>query len=110
MNETKHNQRKRRVTAHVRGSAQRPRAAVARSLVATSIQLIDDTTGVTLVSARTAGKQRKTVAGAHALGMEAAKLALGSGITKIVFDRGGYVYHGRVKAVAEGLREGGLAF
>lgn len=110
MKDTKHNQRKRRVRARVRGSAQRPRAAVARSLAATSIQLIDDTAGATLVAARTSAKQGKTVAGAHELGVSAAKLALASGIKKVIFDRGGYVYHGRVKAVADGLREGGLAF
>ncbi len=95
----------------VTGTKTRPRASVFRSISRISVQLIDDTKGVTLVSAagRVDKKTNKTQQ-AQAVGMAAAKAAKAKGIKEIVFDRGGYKYHGRVRALAEAMREGGLVF
>lgn len=73
-------------------------------------QLIDDDKGVTLVSASTKGMKGNKTKNANAVGAEVAKLAKAKGIVKVVFDRGGFIYTGRVKALAEGAREGGLEF
>ena len=100
------------------GTAQRPRLNVYRSLNHIYTQLIDDQNGVTLVSASSVTKksaegEKKTggnVAAATAVGKMIAERAREKGITKIVFDRGGYLYHGRVKALADAAREAGLEF
>lgn len=106
-----------RVREKVSGTADRPRLNVYRSLKNIYVQIIDDVSGVTLVSASTV---EKDIAGkiqglcktevAKLVGNEAAKKALDAGISVVVFDRGGYVYQGRVAKVAEGAREGGLKF
>ncbi len=98
----KRNRRRIRVRARVVGTTVRPRLSVFRSLKAMFVQIIDDTKGVTLVGMKSADP--------HALGKEIAAKAIALGIKQVVFDRAGYAYHGRVKAVAEGAREGGLEF
>lgn len=109
--------RQRRIRARVAGSSERPRLNVFRSLDNIFAQVIDDTAGVTLVSASTIDKQiRAQVEGktktesAKIVGQVLAARAKEAGIAKVVFDRGGYRYHGRVAALAEGAREGGLEF
>ncbi len=107
--------RKRRIMARVEGSADRPRLSVFRSNKNLSIQVIDDLKGQTLVSASTVeeelkGKVKNTIEGAKTLGGLIAKRALAKNISKIVFDRSGYLYHGRIKALADAAREGGLKF
>lgn len=102
-------QRKRRherVRAKIKGTAKVPRFCVFRSNKYIYGQIIDDTGGVTLFSI----KQPKTMRYAGNLGKEIAKRSREKNIEKVVFDRGGYKYHGSVKAVAEGAREGGLKF
>ncbi len=106
-----------RVRAHVAGTAARPRLNVFRSLVHIYAQVIDDSTGHTLVSASTVDAELKAqMAGkkkaeqAKIVGMAVAQRAKAQGVTRVVFDRGGYQYHGRVKALADGAREGGLEF
>lgn len=109
--------RQRRVRARLSGSADRPRLNVYRSLMHIYAQVIDDTTGHTLVSASTidaevrgqlAGKKKADQA--KLVGQVVAERAKAAGLTRVVFDRGGYRYHGRIKAVADGAREGGLEF
>ena len=105
--------RRRRVRAKVRGTAERPRVSVFRSLRHIYAQIIDDTRGVTLAAASDLKLNQKDLSKtkiAYAVGLELAKRARKQGIKKVVFDRGPYKYHGRVKALAEGLREGGLEF
>ena len=106
-----------RVRAHVAGTPARPRLNVFRSLAHIYVQLIDDSTGTTLVSAssvdaelkmRMAGKKKSEQA--KLVGLAVAERAKAKGLTQVVFDRGGYKYHGRVKALADGAREGGLEF
>ena len=103
-----------RVRNHISGTAERPRLNVFRSLSNIYAQVIDDIHGVTLVSASTMDKDFKNYGGnieaAKAIGAEIAKRALEKGISEVVFDRGGYVYHGRVAALAEAAREAGLKF
>jgi large subunit ribosomal protein L18 len=105
-----------RIRKKVLGTAERPRLNLYRSLNHIYVQLIDDLKGVTLVSANSAegGKgQRRAggnVAAAKAVGKAVAERARAKGISKIVFDRGGYLYHGRVKALADAAREAGLKF
>ncbi len=103
-----------RVRNHISGTAERPRLNVFRSLSNIYAQVIDDVNGVTLVSASTKDKDFKNYGGnieaAKAVGEAVAKRALEKGITEVVFDRGGYVYHGRVAALAEAAREAGLKF
>ncbi|MFA5953939.1 MAG: 50S ribosomal protein L18 [Patescibacteria group bacterium] len=105
-------QRVRRVRVKIHGTALRPRIAVYRSLTHISAQLIDDNAGRTLVSAsdRMVDKKLKGVAAATAVGQELAKLAVAKGITEVLFDRRSYRYHGKVKALAEAARTGGLSF
>ena len=104
--------RHRRVRGKISGTAARPRLDVFRSAKHIYAQLIDDEAGVTMAAASTLDKDFNGYGGnidaATAVGKNIAKKALDKGITEVVFDRGGFVYHGRVKAVAEGAREGGL--
>jgi len=107
--------RKRRILSRIEGSAERPRLSVFRSNQNLFVQLVDDIKGHTLVSASTVeeelkGKTKKNVEGAKTLGGLIAKRALAKNITKVVFDRSGYLYHGRIKALADAAREGGLKF
>jgi large subunit ribosomal protein L18 len=103
-----------RIRKKMQGTAERPRLNVYRSLNHMYVQVIDDLHGKTLVSASTAeGEGKKTggnVAAAKEVGKAIAERAKAKGITKVVFDRGGYIYHGRVKALADAAREGGLQF
>ena len=103
-----------RVRNHISGTAERPRLNVFRSLSNIYAQVIDDVNGVTLVSASTKDKDFQNYGGnieaAKAVGAAVAKRAIEKGITEVVFDRGGYVYHGRVAALAEAAREAGLKF
>lgn len=119
--------RERRIRRHLRvrkkvfGTPDRPRLAVFRSLRHMYAQIIDDTRGHTLVFVSTldpelrrrlaeSGTGTGNVQAAREVGRELARRALAKGITRVVFDRGGFLYHGRVAAVAEGAREGGLQF
>ena len=106
--------RHQRVRKNISGSAERPRQNVYRSLNHIYAQIIDDTKGFTLVSASSMDKDFTAnggnIEGAKAVGNAIAKKALEKGIKAVVFDRGGYIYHGRVAALAEGAREGGLEF
>lgn len=111
---SKEHQRKRRhkkVRSTVNGTEKRPRLVVFRSNVAIYAQLVDDKKGKVLISASSIKvKKGKGVENAKQVGLELAKLAKGKKISACVFDRGGYLYHGRVKALADGAREGGLKF
>ncbi len=106
--------RHKRVRGKINGTAQCPRLDVYRSLSHIYAQLIDDVTGTTLVSASTVEKDFTEYGGnknaAHAVGETLAKRAAEKNIVDVVFDRGGYVYHGRVQELAEGARAGGLKF
>ena len=106
-----------RIRNKINGTAQKPRLAVFRSNKHMYAQIIDDVCGNTLVSASTmesdiASKVEftSTVAAAEAVGTAIAKKAIEKGITEVVFDRGGFVYHGKIKALAEAAREAGLKF
>ena len=106
--------RHKRVRSKVSGTPERPRLNVFRSETNIYAQIIDDTKGITLVSASSLEKDfhvdgTKSDA-AKQVGVNVAQRAKAKGIDTVVFDRGGYVYHGRVKALAEGAREGGLQF
>ena len=112
-------QRHRRVRKHVSGTAARPRLAVFRSLRHIGAQLVDDSTGRTLVAASTTEPALRavlgdatacTTAGATAIGKTISERAKAAGVDTVVFDRAGYLFHGRVKALAEAAREGGLKF
>lgn len=106
--------RHRRVRAKISGTAQCPRLNVFRSAKHIYAQLIDDVNGVTLAAASSMDKDFDANGGnkegARKVGQLIAKLAGDKGITDVVFDRGGYLYHGRVQELAEGAREGGLKF
>ena len=101
-----------RVRGKVRGTGERPRLAVFRSLTHTYAQVIDDSTGRTLASASTVDLKvgKNNLGAAQAVGREIASRAAKAGVSKVVFDRGGYIYHGRVKALADAAREAGLEF
>jgi large subunit ribosomal protein L18 len=100
-----------RIRARVIGTPTRPRLAVFRSIKFIYAQLIDDTTGKVIASASSMKIAKgKPVEKAAAVGKEIAELAKGHKVSAVVFDRGGYLYHGRVKAVAEGARAAGLQF
>lgn len=102
-----------RVRKKVHGTAEQPRLAVYRSLKQIYAQIIDDTTGRTLVSASSLEAKLEhggNIEGAKAVGQLLAKRALEKGVKSVVFDRGGYIYHGRVAALAEAAREAGLEF
>ena len=103
-----------RVRNHVAGTAQRPRLNVFRSLAHIYAQIIDDEKGTTLAAASSLDKDFQgkggNIAAAKAVGTAIAKKALEKGISEVVFDRGGYIYHGRVAALAQAARDGGLKF
>ena len=105
---------KRRIRKIVTGTAEQPRLAVFRSNKEIYAQIINDTTGTTLVSASSKQKDIKAKGSksevAATVGKAIAEKAVKAGIKQIAFDRGGYLYHGRVKALAEAAREGGLKF
>jgi large subunit ribosomal protein L18 len=104
------------VRKHVSGSSGRPRLAVFRSLRHISVQLVDDSAGHTLASASTmedklrGGAHGPTADAAARVGRAIAERGRAVGVEDVVFDRGGYLYHGRVRALAEAAREGGLRF
>ena len=109
--------RQRRVRGKVAGTAARPRLRVTRSNANIYAQVIDDVAGVTIASASTLDadvkgglKAGSNVAAAKAVGEAVGKKALQKGVTEVVFDRGGRLYHGRVQALADGAREAGLKF
>jgi len=106
--------RHKRVRGKVSGTTERPRLSVYRSDNHIYAQVIDDTNQTTLVSASTVEKgfdgAGGNIAAAAEIGKTVAQRAIAKGIEDVVFDRGGYLYHGRVKALAEGAREGGLRF
>ncbi len=109
--------KRRRVRKNISGTPERPRLAVHRSNKHIYAQLIDDVAGVTLVAASTkelsnAGKleSSSTIEAAAAVGKLVAEKAVEKQLKSVVFDRGGFLYHGRVKALADGAREGGLEF
>ena len=111
------NRRHRRVRNKVSGTAERPRLCVYRSNSNLYAQIIDDVVGHTLVSASTTQKDVKAelektndVAAASYLGKVIAERALAKGITEVVFDRGGFIYHGKIEALADAAREAGLKF
>jgi large subunit ribosomal protein L18 len=103
-----------RVRGKISGTAECPRLNVFRSAANIYAQLIDDTKGVTLAAASTLDKDFEGNGGnkeaARKVGNKIARIALEKGIEEVVFDRGGYIYHGRVQELAEGAREGGLKF
>ncbi len=106
-----------RIRAQLAGTAQRPRLSVFRSLHHVYAQIVDDATGRTLVAASTREKAvaeglgaRSSAAAAQRVGTIVAQRAKAKGITSIVFDRGGYKYHGRIKALADAARSAGLEF
>lgn len=114
MKPTKQILRKRRhakIRSVLNGTAVRPRLCVYRSLTTITAQLIDDTSG-SVLAASSSIKEKKggNIEAAKKVGLDLAKKAKAKKIDKCVFDRGGYLYHGRVKALAEGAREGGLNF
>lgn len=104
-----------RIRKKLQGTTERPRLAVFRSVAHIYAQLIDDTKGVTIAAASSTEKEGKPVTGgnvaaAREIGKRVAERAKERGIDKVVFDRGGYLYHGRVKALADAAREAGLEF
>ena len=103
------------IRKRLKGTAERPRLSVFRSNKDIYAQIIDDMSGVTLVAASSREKDSKNAKGkkvevSKSVGKQLAEKAMSAGIKVVVFDRGGYLYHGRVKALAEGAREGGLQF
>ena len=116
LSKTERRQRiKSRIRKVVSGTSSRPRLAVYRSNKEIYAQIVDDTTGVTLIAASSRDKEISKAKGtkseqASLVGKAVAEKALKAGLETISFDRGGYLYHGRVKSLAEGAREGGLKF
>jgi large subunit ribosomal protein L18 len=113
--QTKRNEIRQRIHARIRaklaGTTERPRLNVYRSLNHIYAQVIDDQQGVTLVSASTIKmKSGGNVAAAREIGKAVAEAAVAKGVKRVVFDRGGYLYHGRIKALADAAREAGLEF
>jgi large subunit ribosomal protein L18 len=114
----RHRRARMRIRQRVRGTAERPRLCVHKSLRYVYAQVVNDLTGQTLVQASSLESEiregleggAKTKAAARLVGARLAERAKAKGIEKVVFDRGGYVYHGRVKELAEGAREAGLDF
>lgn len=109
--------RKKRIRKHLSGTTERPRLSVFRSSKHIYAQVIDDTKGQTIISASTVEKQvrqgenpENKVAAAAEIGKQVAKRAMDKGIVSVVFDRNGYKYHGRVKALSDSARETGLDF
>lgn len=111
--QARHRRARYRIRARVSGTAERPRLAVHKSLRYIYAQVIDDRTGETLAQASSwelelRGSSGANKAAARAVGARIAERAKGRGVSRVVFDRGGYIYHGRVKELAEGARTGGL--
>lgn len=109
--------RQRRVRAKVTGTAERPRLRVTRTNAHIAAQVIDDVTGTTLVSAASnetelekALKNGHNIEAATKVGEEIGKRAVEAGVSEVIFDRGGHIYHGRIKALADGARSAGLKF
>ncbi|MES2797069.1 MAG: 50S ribosomal protein L18 [Bacteroidota bacterium] len=103
---------KKSIRMKISGSSERPRLSVYRSNTAVYAQIIDDSNGSTLVASYSKETEVKgnNVEAANAVGKKIAEKAAAAGITKVVFDRNGYLYHGKIKAIADGAREGGLQF
>jgi len=102
-------QRKKRISAKIKSQVENPRLAVFKSLKGVYAQIIDDSKGVTLLSATTKeAKAKNNLEGAKKVGKLVAKKCLDKKISAVVFDRAGYKYHGKTKALADGAREGGL--
>ena len=106
---------KRRVRKNISGTAERPRLSVYRSNKEIYAQLIDDVNGVTLASASSRDKEITGTSGTKTevsslVGKKLAEAAKGAGVENVIFDRNGFIYHGRIKALADGAREGGLKF
>jgi large subunit ribosomal protein L18 len=99
-----------RVRKKVNGTTERPRLSVFRSNKSIYCQVIDDLKGHTIAAAASRGTEGSKAEQAKAVGLQIAEKLKAAGIDTVVFDRGGYLYHGRVKALAEGAREGGLKF
>ncbi len=103
-----------RIRKRLSGTSERPRLSVFRSNTRVYAQIIDDIKGLTLVSASTidlgGDLKTTTVDSAKQIGAKIAEKAVAAGITSVVFDRSGYLYHGKIKALADGAREGGLKF
>jgi len=110
------NKRIRRIRKKILGTAEKPRLRVFKSSKHIYAQVIDDIAGHTMCSMSTVDKsyapvdEKGKISTAHQVGILLAKKAIEKGINKVVFDRGGYIYHGRVKALSDGAREGGLEF
>jgi large subunit ribosomal protein L18 len=107
--------RKTKIRSNLAGTTERPRLCVFRSNTAIYAQIIDDVKGITLACSASnskdlKGKVKHTKDGAKTVGETIAKLAIQKKIKKVVFDRGGYLYHGKIKALADGARAGGLEF
>jgi large subunit ribosomal protein L18 len=119
-NEDRRDRIKFRIRKKVRGTAERPRLSVFRSVSHIYVQVVDDLTGRTVAAASSVepavkgrmaeGAGAGNVKGAEVVGQAIAERLLGKGITRVVFDRNGFLYHGRVRAVAEAARKGGLEF
>ena len=107
INTTGWQRRKARVRKKIKGTAERPRLNVFRSNKHIYAQVIDDNSGVTIAAS---SSQVKGSDAARKVGETVAKLAIGKGVEKVVFDRSGYLYHGRIKALADAAREAGLKF
>jgi large subunit ribosomal protein L18 len=106
--------RRLRIRKKIEGTAERPRLTVFRSNKQIYAQVVDDASGATLAAASSLGRERPTEGGkravAEGVGEAIAAACLGKGIQQVAFDRNGYIYHGRVKALADGARKGGLNF
>ncbi|MCH7719826.1 MAG: 50S ribosomal protein L18 [Planctomycetes bacterium] len=117
LKKTRRRRRKLRVRKRIFGTLNRPRLTVFRSSKNIAVQLVDDVTGVTLCQAASLNKELReqityggNIAAAKAIGTVVAERAKEKGITQVAFDRNGYRYHGRIKALADAAREGGLGF
>jgi large subunit ribosomal protein L18 len=107
---TSRDRRRKRIRAKIAGTAERPRLSIYKSNTAMYAQLINDDKGVTIASVSTLKAKGNKTESSKSAGIELAKLAKAKGVVKVVFDRGGFIYTGRVKAIADGAREGGLEF
>jgi large subunit ribosomal protein L18 len=108
--ESRRNKIRRRVRADISGTPEMPRLAVFRSNKEIYVQVIDDLSGKTLAAASSKDIKGTKIEQAGAVGKSIAEKSIAAGISKVIFDRGGYLYHGRVKALADGARESGLKF
>jgi len=102
--------RRKRIRAKISGTSERPRLSIYKSNTAMYAQLIDDVNGTTLAASSSRGVKGNKTTAAKEAGAAIAKIAKTKNITTVVFDRGGFIFTGRVKALAEGAREGGLQF